>query len=227
MATDLHRPTSPRARRRTVKAPLAVRVDGLTRAYDGRPVLDGLRLDIRPGEVVALLGRAGSGKSALLRVLAGLDRDIEGTVLVPRRKAVALHAPQLPPWKRVWRCVLLGLPGKPDRARAERALDAVGLGHRTNARAKALSPDEVQLVWLAQALLREPELLLLDEPFGTPSGEVWRRPGVTVLLATRDAEAAERLADRVVVIDGGVIVHERPRRTEPRSSREDPRTPPG
>ncbi|WP_261717676.1 ATP-binding cassette domain-containing protein [Streptomyces sp. FZ201] len=214
MATDLHRPASPYTGRRTVRPPHAVRVDGLTRSYDGRRALDGLTLDIRPGEFVALLGRPGSGKSTLLRVLAGLDRDIAGTVLVPRRKAAALHPHRLPPWKRVWRCVLLGVPGKPGRDGARRALDSVGLAHRTNARPKSLSADEVQRVWLARALLREPELLLLDEPFGAPSGDLWRRQGCAVLLATRDAEAAVRLADRVVVIDGGVIVHELPHRAE-------------
>ncbi|MFD6293121.1 ATP-binding cassette domain-containing protein, partial [Streptomyces sp. NPDC060205] len=80
----------------------AVRVEGLTRAFDGRAVIDNLQLSLRPGEFVALLGRTGRGKSTLLRILAGLDRDIEGTVLVPRRKAVVLRAPRLTPWAKVW-----------------------------------------------------------------------------------------------------------------------------
>ncbi|MEU6803929.1 ABC transporter ATP-binding protein [Streptomyces neyagawaensis] len=200
-------------------APHAVHVEGLTRSFDGRPVIDNLRLDVRPGEFVALLGRSGCGKSTLLRILAGLDRDIEGTVLVPRRKAVAFQAPRLMPWKRVWRNVLLGLPGKPERTLAERALQEVGLNHRSGAWPKTLSGGEAQRASLARALVREPDLLLLDEPFGALDaltrikaqrlvGELWRRRGCAVLLVTHDVEEAVLLADRVLVMDEGVIAYE-------------------
>ncbi|MGV9457075.1 ABC transporter ATP-binding protein [Streptomyces sp. NPDC003635] len=211
MATDVHR---------SVSSHPAVRVDQLSRSFDGRPVIDRLHLDIRPGEFVALLGRSGCGKSTLLRILAGLDREIEGTVLVPRRKAVAFQAPRLKPWKRVWRNVLLGLPGKPERAVAERALEEVGLGHRTTAWSRTLSGGETQRASLARALVREPDLLLLDEPFEALDalprreaqrlvGELWQRRGCAVLLVTHDVEEALLLADRVLLMDGGVIAHER------------------
>ncbi|WP_079049491.1 ABC transporter ATP-binding protein [Streptomyces torulosus] len=213
-APHIHTPaTTPAA------APHAVHVEGLTRSFDGRPVIDDLRLDVRPGEFVALLGRSGCGKSTLLRILAGLDRDIEGTVLVPRRKAVAFQAPRLMPWKRVWRNVLLGLPGKPERALAERALKEVGLDHRSGAWPKTLSGGEAQRASLARALVREPDLLLLDEPFGALDaltrikaqrlvGELWQRRGCAVLLVTHDVEEAVLLADRVLVMDEGVIAYE-------------------
>ncbi|MFH8610919.1 ABC transporter ATP-binding protein [Streptomyces sp. NPDC018029] len=214
MATDVHRPVT------TTAAPSAVRVDGLTRTFDGRAVIDDLHLDVRQGEFVALLGRSGCGKSTLLRILAGLDRDIEGTVLVPRRKAVAFQAPRLMPWKRVWRNVLLGLPGRPDRGVAERALAEVGLKHRTTAWPKTLSGGEAQRASLARALVREPDLLLLDEPFGALDAltrlkaqrlvdELWQRRGCAVLLVTHDVEEAVLLADRVLVMDGGVIAYEK------------------
>ncbi|MFF7547871.1 ABC transporter ATP-binding protein [Streptomyces canus] len=197
----------------------AVRVEGLTRSFDGRAVIDDLRLDVRAGEFVALLGRSGCGKSTLLRILAGLDRDIEGTVLVPRRKAVAFQAPRLMPWKKVWRNVLLGLPGKPERGVADQALGEVGLSHRTDAWPKTLSGGEAQRASLARALVREPDLLLLDEPFGALDaltrikaqrlvGELWQRRGCAVLLVTHDVEEAVLLADRVLVMDEGVIAHE-------------------
>ncbi|QBJ89292.1 ABC transporter ATP-binding protein [Streptomyces seoulensis] len=227
MATDVHGPLSPATTQ-------AVHVEGLTRAFDGRAVIDDVHLDLAPGEFVALLGRSGCGKSTLLRVLAGLDRDIDGTVLVPRRRAVAFQAPRLMPWKRVWRNVLLGLPGRPERTLAEQALEEVGLGHRVNAWPKTLSGGEAQRVSLARALVREPDLLLLDEPFGALDaltrinaqrlvGELWQRRGCAVLLVTHDVEEAVLLADRVLVMDGGRIAHEqrveldRPRElTDPR-----------
>jgi sulfonate transport system ATP-binding protein len=211
MATDLHRP---------VEGPV-VRVEGLSRSFDGRPVIDDLDLALRPGEFTALLGRSGCGKSTLLRVLAGLDREIEGTVLVPKRRAVAFQAPRLMPWKRVWRNVLLGLPGRPERAVAESALEEVGLSHRSGAWPKTLSGGEAQRASLARALVREPDLLLLDEPFGALDAltrikaqrlvaELWQRRGCAVLLVTHDVDEALLLADRALVMRDGVIAYDTP-----------------
>jgi sulfonate transport system ATP-binding protein len=196
-------------------------VAGLTRSFGGRPVIDGLDLTLRPGEFTALLGRSGCGKSTLLRVLAGLDREIEGTVLVPDKRAVAFQAPRLMPWKRVWRNVLLGLPGRPERAVADSALEEVGLRHRSGAWPKTLSGGEAQRASLARALVREPDLLLLDEPFGALDAltrikaqrlvaEVWQRRGCAVLLVTHDVDEALLLADRALVMRDGVIAHETP-----------------
>ncbi|MFJ8059408.1 ABC transporter ATP-binding protein [Streptomyces sp. NPDC096142] len=219
MATDVHGPVTSRPATPSPVAAQAVRVEELTRSFDGRPVIDRLRLDLQQGEFVALLGRSGCGKSTLLRILAGLDRDIKGTVLVPRRKAVAFQAPRLMPWKKVWRNVLLGLPGKPQRAVAEGALAEVGLGDHADAWPRTLSGGEAQRASLARALVREPDLLLLDEPFGALDaltrikaqrlvGELWQRRGCAVLLVTHDVEEAVLLADRVLVMDDGVIAHE-------------------
>ncbi|MFD8622122.1 ABC transporter ATP-binding protein [Streptomyces sp. NPDC059513] len=216
MATDLHRPVTAPAPSPAGAPEAAVRVEGLTRAFDGRAVLDRLDLTLEAGEFTALLGRSGCGKSTLLRVLAGLDREIAGTVLVPRRRAVAFQAPRLMPWKRVWRNVLLGLPGKPERALAEEALAEVRLTDRAGAWPKTLSGGEAQRVSLARALVREPDLLLLDEPFGALDAltrikaqqlvaELWQRRGCAVLLVTHDVDEALLLADRVLVMrDGGI-----------------------
>ncbi|MFF9082319.1 ABC transporter ATP-binding protein [Streptomyces rubiginosohelvolus] len=230
MATDLHRPVktlletgpadaSPPASHNGAEA--AVRVEGLTRSFDGRAVIDDLDLSLKAGEFTVLLGRSGCGKSTLLRVLAGLDREISGTVLVPRRRAVAFQAPRLMPWKRVWRNVLLGLPGKPERAVAEQALAEVGLAERAGAWPKTLSGGEAQRASLARALVREPDLLLLDEPFGALDAltrikaqqlvaELWQRRGCAVLLVTHDVDEALLLADRVLVMRDGRIAHDTP-----------------
>ncbi|MEU6043234.1 ABC transporter ATP-binding protein [Streptomyces griseus] len=227
MATDLHRPVKdildpgPGATASGDAPEAAVRIEGLTRAFDGRAVIDDLDLTLRAGEFTALLGRSGCGKSTLLRVLAGLDREISGTVLVPRRRAVAFQAPRLMPWKRVWRNVLLGLPGKPERAVAEQALAEVGLAERAGAWPKTLSGGEAQRASLARALVREPDLLLLDEPFGALDAltrikaqqlvaELWQRRGCAVLLVTHDVDEALLLADRALVMREGRIAYDTP-----------------
>ncbi|MFH8883518.1 ABC transporter ATP-binding protein [Streptomyces californicus] len=225
MATDLHRPVKnprPPSASLAPDAPDAVvRVEGLTRSFDGHAVIDDLDLSLRAGEFTALLGRSGCGKSTLLRVLAGLDREISGTVLVPRRRAVAFQAPRLMPWKRVWRNVLLGLPGKPERPVAERVLEEVGLAGRAGAWPKTLSGGEAQRASLARALVREPDLLLLDEPFGALDAltrikaqrlvaELWQRRGCAVLLVTHDVDEALLLADRALVMRDGRIAYDTP-----------------
>jgi sulfonate transport system ATP-binding protein len=199
----------------------AVIVEGLTRRFGDRDVLHDLSVRVQPGEFVALLGHSGCGKSTLLRILAGLDSEISGRVTVPRRNAVAFQAPRLMPWKRVWRNVVLGLPGTPSRALAEKHLAEVGLDKHAKAWPKTLSGGEAQRVSLARALVREPDLLLLDEPFGALDAltrakaqvlvaELWHRYRCAVLLVTHDVEEALLLADRVLVMDNGVIEHDVP-----------------
>jgi sulfonate transport system ATP-binding protein len=194
----------------------SVEIRGLSRAFGGREVLTNLDLDVRPGEFVALLGRSGSGKSTLLRVLAGLDREATGEVRTPEPIAVAFQEPRLLPWKSVWRNVALGLTGTDVRRRAEQALAEVGLDQHTDAWPLTLSGGEAQRVSLARALVREPKLLLLDEPFGALDAltrltaqslveRLWERHRPAVLLVTHDVDEALLLADRVLVLDDGRI----------------------
>jgi sulfonate transport system ATP-binding protein len=196
-----------------------VEVRGLTRAFDNKTVIDGLDLTIRQGEFVALLGHSGCGKSTLLKILAGLDSETEGVVTVPERRSVAFQSPRLMPWLRVWRNVVLGLPASSDRALAERYLAEVGIEEYAGTWPKTLSGGQAQRVSLARALVREPELLLLDEPFGALDAltrvkaqrlvaDLWQRHGCSVLLVTHDVEEALLLADRVLVMDGGRIAYE-------------------
>jgi sulfonate transport system ATP-binding protein len=212
--------TATTAEHATGPATDAVTVRNLTRSFDGgRPVLDGLDVTIRRGEFVALLGHSGCGKSTLLRVLAGLDTDITGDVTVPERRAAAFQSPRLVPWKRVWRNVVLGLPGAPDRELAARYLAEVGVEEQADVWPKTLSGGQAQRVSLARALVREPELLLLDEPFSALDaltrvkaqqlvGQLWEQHGFSILLVTHDVEESLLLADRVLVMDAGGIAHD-------------------
>ena len=165
---------------------------------------------------MALLGRSGSGKSTLLRTLAGLDAAPEGVLTVPAAHAVVFQEPRLLPWKRVWQNVTLGLRQRDARSRAEAALAEVGLGHRLKAWPLTLSGGEAQRAALARALVRAPQLLLLDEPFAALDaltrlkmqglvGELWKAHRPAVLLVTHDVDEALLLADRVLVLDQGRI----------------------
>ncbi|GEO17926.1 ABC transporter ATP-binding protein [Microvirga aerophila] len=207
-----------------------VQVSNLVRSFGKGPnVLDGLDLSIRAGEFVALLGRSGSGKSTLLRTLAGLDAAPAGTVTVPAERAVVFQEPRLVPWKTVRANVALGLRMADAQERAVAALTEVGLGHRLEAWPLTLSGGEAQRAALARALVREPKLLLLDEPFAALDAltrlktqklvaALWRAHRPAVLLVTHDVDEALLLADRALVLDQGRIALdlridlERPRR---------------
>lgn len=206
-----------------------VRLRQFSRSFGANTVLRDLDLDIAPGEFVALLGRSGSGKTTLLRTLAGLDSAPGQDVRVPTSRAVVFQDARLLPWKKVWRNVVLGLRGNDGRARAEAALREVGLGHRLDAWPLTLSGGEAQRVALARALVREPRLLLLDEPFAALDAltrlrmhdlvlDLWRAHAPAVLIVTHDVDEAIALADRVLVLDAGRIVAEE-RITVPRGSR--------
>ncbi|KXP13343.1 sulfonate ABC transporter ATP-binding protein [Tsukamurella pulmonis] len=190
----------------------------LVRGFDGRAVLRGVDLTIRRGEFVALLGRSGSGKSTLLRAIAGLDDGVPGSGVleVDPRRAVVFQDSRLLPWSRVLDNVILGLPGA-DAAEVGRALlREVGLDGRERAWPRELSGGQQQRVALARSLVREPAVLLADEPFGALDaltklkmhdllrGLVARhRPGV--LLITHDVDEAIALADRILVLDHGIL----------------------
>ncbi len=198
-----------------------VSVRNLARQFTLKGVLDGVDLDIRKGEFVALLGRSGSGKSTLLRALADLDREATGSgdIRVPERLSVVFQDARLLPWKRVLGNVMLGLDGVDAEVRARRALEEVELGGREASWPSELSGGEQQRVALARSLVREPDLLLADEPFGALDAltrirmhgllkrlSAWRHPAV--LLVTHDVDEAIELADRAVVLDTGKILAE-------------------
>jgi sulfonate transport system ATP-binding protein len=195
----------------------AIELAGAEKSFGNRVIFDGIDLTVAPGEFVALLGASGSGKTTLLRVLLGLERLDGGAGRVATPRSVVFQEPRLVPSQKVWRNVLLGVPrGSASKARALAALDEVGLADHANAWPATLSGGEAQRVALARALIREPRLLLLDEPFAALDALTRlkmqalvkqlcdrHRPGV--LLVTHDVDEAVRLADRVLVLKNGKL----------------------
>ncbi|MGC3864019.1 ABC transporter ATP-binding protein [Micromonospora chersina] len=205
----------------------------VARAFGSTVVLAGVDLAIAAGETVALLGGSGSGKSTLLRILAGLDDEATGGHVVHGTAAVVFQEHRLLPWKRVAGNVALGLTGAGVAARVDRALAEVGLADRGRAWPAELSGGQAQRVAVARALVREPDLLLLDEPFGALDALTRLRMqgllrrlraehGFAALLVTHDVEEALLLADRVLLLDGGVIAEEVPVDLGPAPRPDDP-----
>jgi sulfonate transport system ATP-binding protein len=195
---------------------VVVRCAGIGRSFGERVVLADLDLELHEGEFVALLGRSGTGKSTLLRALAGLDGEFVGRATVPARRGVVFQDARLLPWARVLDNVVLGLDGADVRERGREALREVELGEHERDWPKTLSGGEAQRVALARALAREPALLLLDEPFGALDAltrirmhallaELCARHRPAVLLVTHDVDEAILLADRVTVLTDGHI----------------------
>lgn len=213
-----------------------IRLDSISKRYGSYDALKDIDLDVRDGEFLALLGPSGSGKTTLLRIVAGLafpDRgsvlfdgeDVTGLKVAERKVGFVFQHYALFKHMTVADNVGFGLsvrrrrerPAKAAiRARAEELLELVqlrGLGNRYPAQ---LSGGQRQRVALARALAVEPQLLLLDEPFGALDAQVrkelrrWLRHlhdqmGLTSIFVTHDQEEALELADRVVVMDHGVI----------------------
>lgn len=201
--------------------PPAVVLRDLTRGFDGRTVLDRVSLQIPHGQFVALLGESGSGKTTLLRALADLDDDAQasGAYEVPDSVSVLFQDARLLPWLRVLDNLTLGLR-RADAGPAARAmLQAVGLAEKAEAWPDTLSGGQKQRAALARSLLREPDLLLADEPFGALDaltrlrmqallGDLVRRRRPTVVLVTHDVDEAILLADRVLVLKGGRVAED-------------------
>ncbi len=189
-------------------------------------VLDDASLSLREGEIVALLGRSGSGKSTLLRIVAGLLRPTAGEVLwhgraiegPPEGVAMVFQSFALFPWLTVRENVELGLEARgvsrAERgARAEQAIDLIGLGGFESAYPKELSGGMRQRVGLARALVVHPDLLLMDEPFSaldvltaetlrTDLIDLWmegKLPLKSMLIVTHNIEEAVLMADRILV----------------------------
>ena len=211
-----------------------IKVDNIKKAFRKKAgskasellVLDHVEFDIYPGEVIALLGKSGSGKSTLLRIIAGLIQATDGQVLY---NDIPVHGPRqgvtmvfqhfaLLPWLTVLENVELGLeaqgvPKDERRKRALAAIDIVGLDGFESAYPKELSGGMSQRVGIARALVVDPEVLLMDEPFSALDVltadkmrsdliDIWQSDKAnikSILIVTHNIEEAAMLADRILI----------------------------
>ena len=191
------------------------------------PVLSDVSLSLKTGEIVALLGRSGSGKSTLLRLIAGLTRPTEGTVTISGKPvdgpasdvAMVFQSFALFPWLNVLDNVEIGprangVPLDETRKRALKAIDTIGLDGFESAYPKELSGGMRQRVGFARALVMQPKILLMDEPFSaldvltaetlrTDLIDLWQEGRIqikSILMVTHNIEEAVLMADRILVL---------------------------
>jgi iron(III) transport system ATP-binding protein len=212
-----------------------LQVEDLVKGYDGRPVLEGVDLDVEPASLTAVLGLSGCGKTTLLRVIAGFERAERGslalggrtlddgrTYVAPEQRGIG-YVPQegaLFPHLSVRENVGFGLSRRERRGEAvPELLRMVGIERLADRLPHQLSGGEQQRVALARALARKPAALLLDEPFSSLDASLRSHvreevhalltaQGVTTVLVTHDQEEALSLADRVAVLRDGRIVQQ-------------------
>jgi sulfonate transport system ATP-binding protein len=187
-------------------------------------VLDAVDLSVAPGEFLTIVGASGCGKSTLLRLIAGLDTDFQGEVVLDGKRVkepsldrgLVFQEPRLFPWLTVTQNVALGLLNagfsKAERKRAvSDHIALVGLTGFRDAYPHQLSGGMAQRAAIARGLVSRPGVLLLDEPFGALDAltrarlqdelqRIWAAEGITMLLVTHDVEEAVYLGDRVVVM---------------------------
>src|SRR5918997_1830587 len=230
---------SARIRRRRAAATIASRLtlEGVSRRFGRVAALDGVDLDVAPGEIVSLLGHSGCGKTTLLRIAAGVEVPSAGRVLVdglevaspevfvpPERRSIGLMFQDyaLFPHLTILGNVMFGLNALDRKAReqeARAALARVGLEHLASAYPHEASGGEQQRVALARAIVPRPGILLMDEPFSgldsrlresvrADTLSVLRETGATAVLVTHDPEEAMRLSDRIVLMRAGRVMQE-------------------
>lgn len=201
-----------------------IHTEDLAVSFDGViPVFEGLNISIEKGEFVTLVGVSGAGKSTLLRVIADLIPAFKGSVKVdvphdPTRRPIAIvfQAANLMPWRKVKDNVTLGLEGTEllDETKSERVrwtLDLVGMGEYADRWPYQLSGGQRQRIGIARALAVDPDILLMDEPFGALDAitrtalqdellRIWKETGKSILFVTHDIEEAVFLGDRVLLL---------------------------
>ncbi|MBN9673343.1 ABC transporter ATP-binding protein [Roseibium aggregatum] len=189
-----------------------IRVDVKSKRFGAEAVLSGIGFTLEQGETLAILGPSGIGKSTLLRLIAGIDRDYEGTIERPDNMAMVFQEPVLLPWRCALDNVTLVHPGIGESA-ALAALERVGIAEKAKQYPGQLSLGQQRRLALARAFAGRPDLLVMDEPFvslDAVTGEEMvaltenligeTRPAT--ILVTHSEDEARRLAGRIIRLDG-------------------------
>jgi len=196
---------------------LLVEARGLGVRLGGRDILRGVDLTLRRGEIVTVIGPNGGGKTTLLRAVLGLIEPAAGNARVAPGVTVGYVPQRFAPDRILPMTVgrLMRLTARPDRSAVERALAETGTAHLIDASVHALSGGELQRVLLARALVREPDLLALDEPVQAVDyageaalyeliADIRRRRGCGVLMVSHDLHVVMAATDRVLCVNGHV-----------------------
>ncbi len=177
----------------------------------GQVILQGITLEIPQGQTIALVGPSGIGKTTLIRIFAGLETVLDGTLTVQGRRAAVFQEPALLPWRSLVNNICLPTGVSADKAKS--MLSDVGLAGRYDDFPGQLSLGQQRRVALARAFAVAPDLLLLDEPFVSLDNDLVQgmmdlfvqlraRHAVTTLFVTHAEDEARRLADRIIRMDG-------------------------
>ncbi|POF27981.1 ABC transporter ATP-binding protein [Roseibium marinum] len=189
-----------------------ISVDIKTKNYGQTRVLKDVSFELQRGQCLAVLGKSGIGKSTLLRLVAGIDHDFEGTVRRPEAMAIVFQEPTLLLWRRAIDNLLIIHPQLSEAA-ARDMLAKVGLGDKADMYPKQLSLGQQRRLSLARAFAGHPELLILDEPFvsldeATAADMIaltqtlMRELTPATLFVTHEKEEARQLADRTLELAG-------------------------
>ena len=210
-----------------------ISIKNLTKEFSGQKVLDGIDIDIEKGEVVALVGASGAGKSTVLNILGGMDTNDEGRVIIDGKDISEYTAKELTTYRRedvgfvfqfynlvsnltARENVELASEIVPNAKDATQTLVEVGLGDRLDNFPSQLSGGEQQRIGIVRAIIGEPKILLMDEPFSALDAisrkqlqaltkDLHKEFGMTTIFVTHDTDEALKLGDRIAVLQDGEI----------------------